>query len=138
MDNRIFNVNGKSDEMLLLALQLAFLQEGEKTLARAWSFCKDHGLILHWWYNETWADRDINSIIRFPGNLTAIECLPFISSWLKGEDAEKVATTGWDADSDHDGHNSLGWRVYCGDWGHVNGHSNAICAIKPAYMWHGK
>ena len=30
MDNRIFNVNGKGDDMLLATLKLAFDQEGKK------------------------------------------------------------------------------------------------------------
>lgn len=127
-DNRIFNVNGRGDEQLLAALNLAFSQEGSS--AKAWKSSKRHGLILLW-HNGT-------DGTPFPSAMTAEECLPFIKAWLKSEDAKGVEMIGWDANADHDGDNGMGWRVYCEDWGHVDNSSSAICAVKPAMLWYGK
>lgn len=132
MDNRIFNVNGAGSEMLLETLELAFKQEGKNTKCKAWAINKNHGLILLWYKS------DRPSECAFPSALNAAGCLPFVMAWLQSDEAKTINLTGWDADADHDGSNSSGWRVYCGDWGHVGEYSNAICAITPAMMWHGK
>lgn len=129
MDNRIFNINGEGKEMLERALELVFEQSGSQT-CKGWKFSIEHGLILCWWASQ--------EIIPFPGNLTAKQCVEFAWSWLLGDQAKTVKLTGWDADADHDGHNSEGWRVYCEDWGNVADCSSGICAIKPVYLWHGK
>jgi hypothetical protein len=132
MDNRIFNVNGKGDEMLLRTLQLVFEQEGNKT-AKGWSFSKKHGLILHWYCDDGGA-----KVTPFPAELDAKAVLMFVIAWLKGKKAETVERHGWDEDADHDGHNGPGWRVFCEDWGHVNECPSAICAVKPVFLWYGK
>jgi hypothetical protein len=131
MDNRLFNVNGKGDEMLLKALQLAFLQFSDRCGVKAWEQSKEHGLVLCWSSNT-------HNVIPTPGELTAEQALPMVKSWLASDFAKTVELSDWCSDADHDGHNSIGWQVYCGDWGHVGGQHYAICAIKPAYMWHGK
>lgn len=132
MDNRIFNVNGNGDTALLRALRLAFEQEGDRTKCAGWKFEPENGIVLFWYVGDS--DKDINQL----PDLTADEVFNLVSAWLRSDDAKKVPCVEWDADYDHDGHNSLGWRVYCEDWGHVGNHRNAICAIKPAFMWHGK
>lgn len=38
----------------------------------------------------------------------------------------------------HDGGNSKGWRIYNEAWGHVADQYEAICAIEPAWLMHGK
>lgn len=129
-DNRIFNVNGESDGDLLGALKLVFAQEN--TTCKGWMFKPTHGLILLWWADEG------QGVNKFPAPLTAEECFIFVKSWLKSEDAAKVEMKDWDADADHDGHNEMGWRVYCEDWGHVANRSDAICAVKPIHCWYGK
>jgi hypothetical protein len=130
-DNRIFNINGKGDEMLLDTLRLVFKQNGFG--CSGWKFSIDHGLILTWH-----VDKECN-INAFPEKLNADQCLPIVSSWLKGKEAKTVKhTLNWDMFTDHDGSNSEGWRVYCEDWGHVAGLHIAICAIKPVTLWYGK
>ena len=128
MDNRIFNVNGSGDSMLLKTLQLVF--EQCDSTCKAWTFSKNHGLILLW-YKE----QDVNT---FPTPLNAEQCLPFVVAWLNDDEAKTVKLTGWDEHADHDGSNGVGWRVYCEDWGHVDNISSAICAIKPVVLWYGK
>lgn len=129
MDNRIFNVNGKGEELLLKALELAF--EQSKCKCKGWLATKQ-GLVLAWYVDGK------TTPLPTTAGMTAAEVLPLVLSWLKSDEAKAVETSGWDADMNHDGHNSLGWRVFCEDWGHVGGSSSAICAVKPAYMWHGK
>lgn len=130
MDNRIFNVNGRGDEMLLDTLKLVFVQKGDRTTCKAWITTEEHGLILLWYKGE-----GFNSL---PSPLNAEQCLPFVSEWLKSEDAKKTKLGQWDEDFKHDGHNGAGWRVYCEDWGYVANHHAAICAIKPVFLWYGK
>jgi hypothetical protein len=133
MDNRIFNVNGSDSKYLQATLNLAFGHSwGYK--CKAWAEDEKSGLIL------LWADADKDSGFKFPVAMSADEVFPLVNTWLRGEFAKKVLTNadGWDGNCDHDGHNSVGWRVYVGDWGHVNNSPYAICAIKPVYLWHGK
>lgn len=132
MDNRIFNVNGEGEQMLLDTLKLVFTQEGDNTTCKAWKQTDEHGLLLLWWHE----DRDKTN--PFPAPMTAEQCLPFVTAWLKSDAAKKVKLDGWDASTDHVGSNGAGWRVYCEDWGHVAGRSDAICAIKPVVLWFGK
>ena len=137
MDNRIFNVNGdlKNSEMLLATLELVFCQfmSDRKSLCKAWAFDSDKGLILLWHHNIN--NKKEN---RFPSILTAKQCLPFIQAWLESEQAGTVNISDWDSNYEHDGSNSKGWRIYCENWGHVGEYNYSICAIKPAFMWHGK
>jgi hypothetical protein len=128
-DNRIFNVNGNNDEQLLAALKLVFDQSRMKCVG--WLFSESKGLVLLWSCSG-------EKTSTLPSALTAEECLPFVLAWLKGKDAEGMKCEGWDANTVHDGSNTRGWRVYCEDWGHVARISSAICAVRPAYMWHGK
>ncbi len=131
-DNRLFNVNGIGSEMLVKALELSFMQESDRThMCSGWMQTEEHGLILCWSNSR----EDVNS---FPSDLSAQECLPIVEQWLLGDFAKTVKLARWCEDNDHDGHNKLGWQVYCEDWGHVNGRWETICAIRPAYIWYGK
>lgn len=131
MDNRLFNVNGCGDEMLKDTLSLAFKQADAKT-ASAWVQTKEQGLILLYY---TSSDEVLN---KFPSKLTVDVVFPIVKTWLTDDFAKTVTLSEWCQNLDHDGHNSKGWQVYCGDWGHVGSFTSVICAIKPAYMWHGK
>jgi hypothetical protein len=137
MDNRQFNINGQGKEMLQRTIRLAFEQEGQRTTAKAYVIDPDKGLVLLW--------HPVKETMPFPAHFNADAATEFIWAWLQSE--PKMEHTDWDADLDHDGHNSMGWRVYCEDWGHVQlgpRHSTkeashyAIVAVKPAYLWHGK
>lgn len=132
MDNRIFNINGKGSELLLKALELAFFRgdSDKPTTCKSWRQCEENGLILLWWKSD--------NANNFPAALSAIDCLPIVEQWLKSDFAKTVKPSKWCNDLDHDGHNSVGWQVYVGDWGHVGPETAVICAIKPSYIWHGK
>lgn len=129
MDNRIFNVNGSGQEMLGLTLRLAFLHNGKNTKATGWKKTKKHGLILYQYDGGDGA-------IVFPVPLIAESVLPVVSHYLQSN--PDVEYKDWDENFEHDGDNSIGWRVFCEDWGHIDGSSYGFIAIKPAFMWHGK
>lgn len=129
-DNRVFNANGEGDKGLRLALELAFLQQSDNASVSGWSQSKEHGLVLYWTTGD--------GIIPFTHDLSLDEVFPIVKGWLNSEYAKDLKLDGWDADNEHDGHNSTGWRVYCEDWGHVGGSSYSICAIKRIFVWVGK
>lgn len=144
MDNRIFRINGSGQDMLLQTLKLAFSQYGprfnHKTKAfenfqrcSGWSESVEHGLILHW-------SADAEGVYPFPGGtrLDPEGIIGMVWNWLQTDFAKTVKLEEWCEDADHDGSNSEGWIVYVEDWGHVGGHFTSICAIKPAFLWHGK
>lgn len=130
-DNQVFNVNGSGDEALLDTLKLIFKLRKYKCVG--WTQSKTHGLILHWTCNLK------GDVFKLPGDgLNADECFGLVKKWLCSDFADDVEPSAWCEDSDHDGCNSQGWQVYVENWGHVDGHQSAICAIKKAYIWHGK
>lgn len=129
MGNRLFNVNGKTDEMLRDALRLAFTDEYGTNTCDGWVFDPKCGLIL-----LGYADGHN----KFPAPLTADEVFPIVLNWLKSKEASTVELGPWEDDCDHDGHNTKGWRVYVGDGGHVGNHYTALCAVKSVYLWYGK
>ena len=130
MDNKVFNVNGRSIHQLKQTLKLALTDEyGDIDKVGSWEIDKEHGFIL-------------NSISirgnKFPIELPIEFITDIVWNWLHSEDAKKMNFEGWDDDADHDGHNELGFRVYCDDWGHVGYNHYALVAIRPAYCWYGK
>lgn len=135
MDNRVFNVNGDGKEMLEATLMLAFQQAGHKSKAVSWRVTKK-GLILRWFRVNPESDGGGNFLTPLKPKAAA----DLVWEWLQSEEGnpEHFEMTDWDADEDHDGSNSLGWRVYVDGWGHVSDDFYTICAIKPAYLWHGK
>ena len=132
VSNRVFNINGQGLEMLAAILELAFHHAGCDHVT-GWAIDEEHGLVLY-------AQFGAKEATLFPIPLTASEVLLTTWAWLNDDDTwAKVKLEGWDADADHDGHNTRGFRVYCGDWGHIGELSTrGFIAIKPAYMWHGK
>lgn len=132
-DNRLFNVSGKSKEMLRDTIRLAFKQCGDKCKALTWIETPENGLIL--------SEYDISSnekAYKFVTELTADTTVEIVWEWLEKADLSKFILIDWESDCDHDGHNGKGWRCYVGDWGITGGLDGAICAIKPIYLWYGK
>lgn len=148
MDNRIFSVNGSGLAMLTAALDLVRMQEGNHTKFKGYVKHKTAGLILLW-------HTDGEGAVPFmsppsPGELARqiIEMFEKIEdesnkeeTWFNIEALRngQIKHSRWEKDyTDGDVSTSLGWRVYCEDWGHVANNHYAICAVRPAYMWHGK
>lgn len=126
-DNAIFNVNGSGFERLKLALELAL---GDSTIV-GWKVKKNKGICL---YSYSSSDKEIN---LFPTPLSYDEVASVVFKWLESDEAETIELSDWDYDLDHDGSNSLGWRVYTEDWGHIDDDWHMV-AITPAYLWYGK
>lgn len=131
-DNIIFDVNGRTPKALELALELAFEQSGHKPVA--WKVHATKGMIFYW----TIPSRKAVNVNKFMSPPSAKPLTDLIYDWLETDEAKTIETIGYDEDHDHDGHNSLGWRVYTESWGHINEEWEAFLAVKPAYLWHGK
>lgn len=131
-DNVQLNVNGKKDTDLAAMLRLVFSMHAPQG-AEAYIKDREKGLILLWYGGYDKASQ------QFPTRLDAEQVFHVVKAYLESEDAKQVSLPegGWDGDCDHDGSNSVGWRVYAEDWGHVKTHY-AICAVKRVLLWHGK
>lgn len=130
MDNRVFNVNGRSKEQFKATMKLAFLNEyGDMQTAKAWEFIPKKGLVFYW--TDSKGD-------KFPVPVSVEGASEIAWEWLQSDQAKEMEFASWDHDADHDGSNDLGFRVYCEDWGHVAGRWEAIVAVRPAYCWYGK
>lgn len=129
-DNRIFNVNGKSEQELAAALSLVLLLHDCDEGFSGFSFDSGKGLLL--WRSE---GKNVTKFIVPVNGFTAAK-LAF--NWLKSKEAMSIPFIEWDANVDHDGHNELGWRAYLEDWGKVGDNHGVLIAIKPSYLWLGK
>jgi hypothetical protein len=133
MDNKVFNVNGDTKERLLKALELVM---GTTTVA-GWRVEKTKGLILLWH-----VDKDKGTALPTPLDFNATTDIAW--AWLNSKEGQEFKPIDeWDTDTDHDGSNERGWRVYVESWGHIRDGKNSIdhysiCAIVPAYCWYGK
>lgn len=133
-DNRILNINGKSDAQLLLALQFAFRDQYDTpNTCKGWEVIPAKGLVLYQYYSD-----HLKNVQQFPAKMSADEVFPIVKKWLASDDAKKIPHENWDVNMSHDGSNIVGWRMYLEDWGHIDGNWGALCCIKPAYLWLGK
>lgn len=118
MDNFHIDVTSEGREAFSLAMQLAF--DGDPIRSRkavAFKSSKDR-LVLYWTHDE----RDTSGLapdgssapVKLPFAMSAAQAAEFVWGWLGG-------AADYGAEPDHDGSNSEGWRVFCGDWGHVDG-----------------
>jgi hypothetical protein len=144
MDNKIFNVNGKTKEQLSIAVKLLLLNEyGQTQKVTGWYYSKEKGLVLTWLIKDGYKATPFTDRMGKQTEIDDNELIDILWRWLDTEEAKNVECGGWDADSDHDGDNELGWRLYVDEWGHVQetAHSidhYSIAAFKPAYLWYGK
>ncbi len=137
MDNRIFNVNGRSKEQLKLAIDLLLLDEYNGfQKVKGWYYDVNKSFVLTWHvHNKSTAFTDR---LGKPSEIKSNELTEILWDWLDSDEAKDVIHTSWDCDVDHDGDNDLGWRLYTEDWGKVNNDSYSIAAFKPAWLWYGK
>lgn len=129
-DNWIFDVNGYEKDHLKAIINLALMQTGNKIVG--YTIDVTRGIILYWYVPD-----DKTNVVVFPlQNFDLI--IETIWAFLK-ETKWAVSFEKWEEDADHDGHNTMGFRVKTGNWGHIDyvGHS-AFLLIKPIYIWFGK
>lgn len=140
MDNRVFDINGKGQDGLTKVLDLAMWHRSgcykfdKPETAEGYTIDPAVGLILL-------SNVDEKNILhhKFIAPLNAEALAGMVMAWLNTDEAKAIPPQKWDDDCDHDGHNSQGWRVFCGGWGHT-GTANwrAIVGIRPVFLWHGK
>ena len=58
--------------------------------------------------------------------------------WLETAKPDPQFLDEMERDADHDGDNSVGFRMFNEVWAMVDGDHHAFIAIKPVYLWHGK
>lgn len=81
MDNKIFNVNGRSEQQFIETLRLIMLNEyGKETTAKGWIFDKEKGFLIVEYGNQS----EMN---RFPSPLGSKELAPMIWVWLNSDEA---------------------------------------------------
>lgn len=140
MDNRVFNVNGAGIENLEAILSLLLNENKFKGIVSykvvGWRIDKEKGFILYWHVKDA-------NVTPFPTNMSAKWLAPLIMNWLESDEAKEMQCTDWDSDTDHDGSNEYGFRVYTEEWGHINFDNGGIDhytigAVRPAYLWYGK
>lgn len=141
-NNRIININGRGLRMLERAIELAcdcgetVTAAGTKVDHRSQQITgslvdPDCGLIWLW--------TSCTGSTNYPAPLTPRQVAEISLRWLESDTARAMKCEEWDANADHDGENSRGWRVYTEEWGHV-GKADwaAIFAVRPVFLWHGK
>ena len=144
MDNRIFNVNGRTLEQLTLAVKLLLLDEyGDKQIVRGWYYSEEKGLVLTSFVDAKYKAKPFTDKMGSSCEIEEAALVEVLWNWLKTDDAKKVKCVDLDADIDQDGHNILGWRLYLERWGHVNNDGgmadhHTVAAFKPAWLWYGK
>jgi hypothetical protein len=141
-DNIQFNVNGLGLKGLEDCLGLALRQRSGMEDNRAdefdtyryesFRFDPKHGLLL---YRSA-----IEGAVNFLAPIDAKTCAQLVNSWLQTSQADLVELKGMDKKYSGDASNSKGWRVHCGEWGHIGDHRDwsLVCAVTPSYLWHGK
>jgi hypothetical protein len=120
MDN--FHIDITSKGPLAAAMAIAF-GNGPNMRAVGYRLSLEKGLIFYQYDSS-------KRMTPLPFKLDAAGAADFATRWLAEAD--------YGPEPDHDGHNSKGWRLYCEDWGHVDGEYQAFVAVKPAWAMHGK
>lgn len=118
MDNRIFNVNGRTKEQLTLAVKSLLLNEyGQNQKVNGWYFRKDKGLVLCWHIKEKNHGKLFTDRMGNPKPIEVDELVDLLWEWLSSDEADTVEPADWEDDLDHDGDNENGWRLYTEEWG---------------------
>lgn len=145
MDNRQFNINGRTKKQLTLAVKCLLLSEyDDEHTVKGWYFSKKRGFVLCSWASSHSNYREFTNRLGEPEEVGAEELVEILWKWLESDEASTVELDGWDIDMDHDGSNGFGWRLYVNEWGHVNNDDehtidhSSIAAFKKVYLWYGK
>ena len=148
MDNRIFDVNGKTKEQLHLAVKLLLLDEYNSILSKkvqGWYLNPKKGLVLTWYVGENQKKATpFTNRMGEPEPIDVDELTNLLWDWLSSEEADSIELDGWDKDlKDSDVSMSPGWRLYAEEWGHVKETEHtidhySIAAFRKVNLWYGK
>jgi hypothetical protein len=149
MDNKVFNVKGRTIEQLEKAVDLLLFNEyGEYDKVAGWYFVPNKGLILTWYVGESQPEaKPFTNRWGQPEPISKEELVETLWNWLFTEQAKQVTYDelgDWDKQlNDSDVSENLGWRLYTDSWGHVEKTKHTIdhysvAAFKPSWCWYGK
>lgn len=144
MDNRVFNINGRTKEQLTLAVKCLLLDEyNKKENVKGWYVNSKKGLVLTWLVKEGYKAHAFTDRMSNPTPMEEDELVDTLWNWLHSKEAKTIECEGKDAQlEDSDVSTELGWRLYTEDWGHVHDGSSmdhySIAAFKPCHLWYGK
>ena len=145
MDNRIFDINGRTKEQLKLAVKCLLYSEYDKEHnVSGWYFRRKKGLVLCAWKSNENGYKSFTDRMGNDKPANGEELVEILWEWLQSDEAKTVEFKDWEIDLEHDGSNNMGWRLYTEEWGHVqyeHGHTidhATIAAFKPMYLWYGK
>lgn len=98
--------------------------------AKAWSVDMDgKRMVLYWTVPERGETRQ--EVHPLPAAMELQQVASFIESWL--------GTVDYGPEPDTDGSTDKGSRVYCQNWGHIDGHGwGSFVAIEPEWIVYGK
>lgn len=109
-----------------LALSLAVAFEtpifGHRA-AKAWSV-KDGRMVLYW------TESDLEGVYPLPAPMGLESAVVFVESWL--------STVDYGHSPDTDGSVEKSSRVYCEQWGRIDGDWHSFVAIEPEWLIYGK
>ena len=116
MDNFHFDMTSQGASTLKTALSLF---DQRKVTGYSTDGAK---LVLYW--------SESPNATALPYPMTQKQAADFALGWLEHAD--------YGREPDHDGSNGKGWRLYCEDWGFVDGDHYAFAAIQPVWAMYGK
>lgn len=146
MDNKVFNVKGRTIEQLEKAVDcLLFDEYGKYQKIAGWYFVPEKGLILTWYIGDSQPKATpFTNRMGIPEPIGKEELVETLWNWLFSDQAKQVTYDDWDRQlDDPDVSEDLGWRLYTDQWGHVEVVKHTIdhysvAAFKPSYCWYGK
>ncbi len=135
MDNKIFNVNGKTLSQLENTIKLCLTDEyNEIHTVKGYVFSKEKGLVLLWYINPK---NDNEKPFDIPLDYQMVSL--FIWNWLKSNEANEVTLDEMEEFlDDYDVTCDEGFRVYCESWGRIDTYTYSLFAVKKVYCWYGK
>ena len=133
-----YQINVVSDDPQLLLHALTIAMSHSHVADKGcwgWGEHPEKGLIL-FAHPLSGRTKDLFPSNPFPTRLRLDQVVPMVKQWLSVQQ--------YGREPDHDGSNSKGWHVFTESYGGIlltDGYQNsweAICAIKPVWIEHGK
>jgi len=116
-DNYRFDITATGDDLLRIAIQVAFMKENEVVDIKE----VNNTLVLYW------STEKANPFMTLDFEAT----FKVVKEWLDKQ-------TQYPNEPNHDGDNKKGFRVYNEAWGEVKNDWRAFCGIEPVRMMYGK
>lgn len=125
MDNQILDISGRDEGTLELALEIAFVEDGEVRRACGWAITKENGLLLF--------QSNDKKCTLFPAFLSHAQILPIVQKWLEETSYRNHTLDSRCGEVDFDGDVKAGWQVYRADnYEGVEMNYTVLCAVRPA------